>query len=458
MMLGEVPRRSVCSLLLGLAAAALTSATAAGSAAAATTTIESLPQEPSRFGATGNITPSGRFAAMFSNARLAPNDTDSPISAFSDVYARDLQTRTNTLVSVSSNGTKGNRDSAQPFVSDNGRYVVFASQATNFVTGDPGFVPQQIYLRDLQAGTTERVSVNDAGERANGFSDAGNVSADGRFVVFSSSASNLVPGDTNGATDIFVRDRQTATTRRASVSSKGKQTQGPLGSLNAEISSDGRYVVFASGSTGLVRKDANGAVQDIFLHDLQTGETELVSVSSAGVQATSESQSPSVSAGGRYVAFSSRSANLVEPDANGSDHDVFVRDRQTGTTERVSVSSDEVQGQNPPGSPFPADSANPWVSPDGRFVSFQSQASNLVSDDTNSSAFNDVFLRDRQAGTTIRASVSTTGDQGNNTSNNSSVSADGQRVLFTSSANNLATPDINATTDVFLRDLAVPTP
>ncbi len=183
-----------------------------------------------------------------------------------------------------------------------------------------------------------------------------------------------------------------------------------------------------------------------------------MSLSSAGVQATSESQSPSVSADGRYVAFSSRSANLVEPDANGSDHDVFVRDRQTGTTERVSVSSDEVQGQNPPGSPFPADSANPSISPDGRFVSFQSQASNLVPDDTNSSAFNDVFLRDRQAGTTIRASVSTTGEQGNNTSNNSSVSADGQRVLFTSSANNLATPDINGTTDVFLRDLAAPTP
>jgi Tol biopolymer transport system component len=457
-MLREVPRRSVRTLLFGLAAAALTSATAAGSAAAATTTIESVPQEPSRFSATGNITPSGRFAAMFSNARLAPNDTDSPISAFGDVYVRDLQTRTNTLVSVSSNGTKGNRDSGQAFVSDSGRYVVFASHATNLVPGDPGFVSQQVYVRDLQTGTTERVSVNDAGERANGFSDAGNISADGRFVVFVSSASNLVPGDTNGASDIFVRDRQTGTTRRATVSSKGRQAEGPLGAVSPVISSDGRYVVFASSSTDLVKKDANGAVQDIFLHDLQTGETELVSLSSAGVQGTSESQSPSVSADGRYVAFSSRSANLVEPDANGSDHDVFVRDRQTGTTERVSVSSDDVQGQNPPGGLFPADSAKPWISPDGRFVSFQSQASNLVPDDTNSSAFNDAFLRDRQAGTTIRVSVSTTGEQGNNTSINSSVSADGHRVLFTSFANNLATADINGTADVFLRDLAVPTP
>jgi hypothetical protein len=443
-------------MILGVAAGAV-------SAAHGITTIESVSTggaQGTRFSATGNITPSGRFVAFSSASNLAPNDTDTPIFIVVDVYLRDLLTRTTTLVSVSSNGvTKGNGTSSQPFVSDSGRYVTFASSATNLVpntTRPTQCALQHVYLRDLQAGTTEMVSVSSDEVQSDCFSDAGNVSADGRFVVFSSSASNLVRRDRNNATDVFVRDRQTGTTRLVSVSNNGRQ--GDAGSLSPEISSNGRFVVFASVATNLVRNDANGSVQDIFIHDLQTGTTELVNVSSTGVQGTDFSLQPSVSSDGRFVAFASRASNLVEVDANGTDADVFVRDRQAGTTELVSLNSDEVQGQRPPGSPFPADSANPSISSDGRFVSFQSQASNLVADDTNSSFFNDVFLRDRQGGTTIRASVSTTHEQAvDGTSNNSSVSDNGQRVVFTSEASNLVRGDINGrTADVFLHNLGTP--
>jgi hypothetical protein len=439
-------------MILGVVAGAVSAAPGETSLVS----VSSAQVQGEGFSAPGNITPSGRFVSFFSNSTtLDPNDLD----RFSDVYLRDLQTRTTTLVSVSSNGTKGNGTSAQPFVSDGGHYVSFASDATNLVpntTRPAQCALQHVYLRDLQAGTTEMVSVSSAGTQSNCFSDAGNVSADGRFVVFTSLARNLVANDGNNASDVFVRDRQTGTTRRVSVSSGGNQGNG--GSFRGEFSSDGRFVTFVSTATNLTNRDANGPAEDVFVRDLQTGTTQMVSVSSTGVQGNSVSTLSAITPGGRFVAFTSFASNLVPGDTNGA-YDVFVRDRQAGTTERVSVSSTGGQGQNPPGSPFPPDSANPSISADGRFVSFQSQASNLVPNDTNSSAFNDVFLRDRQTGTTIRASVSTTGQEGNGTSNNSSLSDDGQRVVFGSEADTLVAGDANGKrSDVFLHEVGPPLP
>jgi hypothetical protein len=399
-----------------------------------------------RFGsAISFISDDGRYVLFTSTAdNLTLDDLDS----VNDVFVRDLVARTTALVSVSSSGVKGNRDSTAVEISAEGRYVVFSSTADNLVPNDTNRVTgffldgSDIFVRDRVLGTTERVNVSSAGAQAevDSASEDGDISADGRFVVFKSFASNLVANDGNGWEDIFVRDRLTATTRRVSVSSGGGEANGP--SLVPSISADGRFVVFNSHASNLVANDANGTINDVFVHDLQTGTTSLVSVSSTGVQGNSSSLIPSVSADGRYVAFTSFASNLVSGDTNNA-YDVFVRDRQTGTTARVSVSGSGAQGNH--------DSAVPDISPDGRFLSFQSVASNLVPNDANG-LFNDVFVRDRQTGTTQRVSVSSLGLEGNESSHSSSISADGRLAAFQSFADNLVLGDVNDTIDVFVHE------
>jgi Tol biopolymer transport system component len=252
-------------------------------------------------------------------------------------------------------------------------------------------------------------------------------------------ATNLVPGDTNGVWDVFVHDRQTGATERVSVDSSGVQ-----GNANSDVSSisvHGRYVAFHSVASNLVPGGTNGT-EDIFLRDRQLGTTELISVASSGAQANSYSDLlSSVSADGRYVAFASFASNLVPSDTNGC-YDVFVRDRVLGTTERVSVDSSGAQGNNW--------SANPSISADGRYVAFSSQASNLVANDSNGAP--DIFIRDRQLGTTERLSVDSSGAQSDSTSDYPSISADGRYVAFASHATNLVAGDTNGIEDIFVRD------
>jgi Tol biopolymer transport system component len=230
-------------------------------------------------------------------------------------------------------------------------------------------------------GTTERVSVSTGGVQAYWPSDDPALSADGRFVAFHSDASHLVPGDTNGLGDVFVRDRRTGRTERVSVSTRG--VQGDRDGGSPALSADGRFVAFHSEATNLVPGDTNGK-RDVFVRDRQAGTTERVSVSTAGGQANDYSYTPAISPGGRFVAFQSLATNLVPGDTNGWG-DVFVRDRQAGTTERVSVSTGGVQGND--SSYFPA------ISAVGRFVAFTSKATNLVPGDTNGKR--DVFVRTR---------------------------------------------------------------
>jgi flagellin-like hook-associated protein FlgL len=198
-------------------------------------------------------------------------------------------------------------------------------------------------------------------------------------VVFSSIASNLVAGDTNGQLDVFVHDRQTGTTTRVSVDSSGNEANGD--NWNGSISGDGRYVVIESSATNLATGDTNG-VDDIFVHDRQTGTTTRVSVDSSGLEANAGSDSSSVSGDGRYVAFRSTATNLVAGDTNGVD-DVFVHDRQTGQTTRISVDNSGAEGNGTSG--FGTD-----ISADGQYVAFRSTASNLVAGDTN--GVDDVFV------------------------------------------------------------------
>jgi Tol biopolymer transport system component len=296
---------------------------------------------------------------------------------------------------------------------------------------------------------TDRVSVDNTGAQANRSSARPSISADGRFVAFESGATNLVPGDTNAATDVFVYDRQTGMIERVSVpdpSTGQAQANGP--SQFAAISADGRFVAFVSQATNLVAGDTNGQ-PDVFVHDRITGATELVSVNSAGVEGNEPSgpvefgRGPSISADGRFVAFESYSTNLVPGDNNGT-MDVFVRDRLAGSTQRVSVNS---AGQETAINQF---SHSPSISADGRYVAFISVGSNLVPNDTNSVA--DIFVFDRQTGTTERVSTDSNGGQTNSTSANPEISADGRFVSFSSFASNLVAGDTNGASDVFVKD------
>jgi Tol biopolymer transport system component len=342
-------------------------------------------------------------------------------------------------VSVDSNGGQANSFSLDPTLSADGRYVAFRSAARNLVPDDTNNTTD-VFVHDRVTGTTMRVSVSSSGEQGNKGSFDAFVSPEGRYVGFASEASNLVPDDTNGVSDVFVRNLGRGTTTRVSVSSTGEE--GNALSFLASTSAHGRYVAFHSRATNLVEPDANGLVQDIYVHDRITRTTMRVSVSSEKEQANGNSSYPKISADGRYVVFESLASNLVTRDTNGLS-DVFVHDRWTETTTRVSVSSWGEQGNSA--------SVLPSISQDGRYVSFDSFASNLVSVDTNNR--DDIFMHDRLYATTALITLSSTGEQANGTSFLSSMSADGRYVVFESYASNLVPLDTNDTLDVFLRDV-----
>jgi Tol biopolymer transport system component len=291
-------------------------------------------------------------------------------------------------------------------------------------------------------GTTTRVSTGATGAQANDASVGHAISGNGRHVVFTSSASNLVPGDTNGLEDVFVRDRRAATLTRVSVSTSGGQANGA--STFATLSAVGRHVAFTSSASNLVPGDTNG-LEDVFVHDRDTPTTTRVSVSTAGTQGDGASFRPALSSDGRYVAFTSDATNLVAGDTNGLD-DVFVHDRNTRTTSRISVSSGGVQA-NDSSALYAALVA---LSADGRYVAFTSDASSLVPGDTN--GLEDILIHDRQTRATVRVSLGTAQSQGNDASYRPFLSADGNFVLYTSDASNLVTGDTNGSADVFVHD------
>ncbi|MCE9595850.1 MAG: hypothetical protein K8S98_16805 [Planctomycetes bacterium] len=373
------------------------------------------------------------FASFAAN--LVPSDTN----GVSDVFVHDRQTGVTTRVSVDGSGTEANGASYAPSISADGRYVAFESFASNLVAGDANGA-RDIFVHDRQLGTTTRVSLGSGGAEANGESVFAALSADGRFVAFESFATNLVAGDVNGKKDVFVHDRQTATTVRVSVTSSGGEATGA--SEDAALSADGRFVVFTGYSDDLVPGDTNGN-GDVFLHDLQTGATNRVSVGTGGTQGNFESRAATISADGTLVAFQSVAVTLVAGDTNGF-NDVFVRDVQAGTTTRVSVSSSNAQANAP--------SIAPVLSSSGGCVVFSSYATNLVFPDANGAA--DVFVRDLQTGTTTRVSVDSGGNAGNGDSTPGGVSDDQRFVTFMSFSTNLVPPGQNFGPTSFVHDRA----
>jgi flagellin-like hook-associated protein FlgL len=339
-------------------------------------------------------------------------------------------------LSTTSSGAEGADTSGEASISADGRYVVFTS-ASNLVPADSNGVGD-IYRKDRLTGVTTRISTDSAGGQGDAASGNASISADGRYVAFQSSASNLVAGDTNGATDIFVKDTSTGTTTRVSTSSSGSEGDGFA--TDASISADGRYVAFVANAADLVAGDTNG-VADVFVKDLLTGATTRVNTSGSGTQGNQAASNPSISADGRYVAFESTASDLVAGDTNNQS-DIFVKDTLTGEITRVSTGSSGTEGDQA--------SSKASISADGRYVAFQSTASNLVAGDTNGSA--DIFIKDTHTGVTTRVSTDGSGVQGDQGSSEASISADGRYVVFESAASNLVAGDTNSATDLFIKD------
>jgi Tol biopolymer transport system component len=300
----------------------------------------------------------------------------------------------------------------------------------------------------VPAGKNHRLSTSSGGIQGNDHSapETGHngMSADGRWVVFTSNASNLTPHDTNGARDVFLRDRRTGTTKRESWTSREAQANIGTGDT-AVVSDDGRFVAFTSESTNLAPHETNNW-PDVFLRDRKRGVTGRVSLNSQEAPADNESELSAISAGGRFVLFTSPASNLAAHDTNHSS-DVFLRDRMTGTTHLVSEGRDGAAGD--------AASTAVALSPQARYVVFESTASNLVPGDTNHTS--DFFILDRRTGTTRRVSVDSHGRQGVATSSADvpfgAISAGGRYVVFSTDHSGLVDGDTNGDFDVFVRYL-----
>ena len=380
------------------------------------------------------ISGDGRYVAFVSDAsNLVAGDTN----RVRDVFVNDRQTGETTRVSVGPGGAEANGDSFAPAISGDGRYVVFSSAASNLVPGDSNGV-DDVFLRDRVAGTTTRISVGQGGTEANGGSYEPTISTDGSVIAYSSDATNLVSGDANNVRDVFVYDRATDTTALASVASDG--TEGDAPSSNPALDADGKLVAFASFADDFAINDDN-ETSDIFLRDRTASTTTRVSVYNGGFEADGDSFRPSLSADGRFVAYDSDSFDLAWEDLNDV-ADVFVYDRQLDVVRPMSVDDADTIGDN--------QSIDASISADGRFVAFATDADNLVPGDKNGTT--DVVIHDRVSGATRRISVTNSGDEADGDSLHPSISADGTLVAFDSDSTNLVAGDTNRRTDVFVRD------
>lgn len=346
-------------------------------------------------------------------------------------------------MSVKTNGNEVNADNDFPAISSTGRFVAFESVG-KFVSGDSG-ADADIFLRDRKLHKTTRISVKSNGNEVNGCnSEEASISGGGRFVAFSSGCA-LVGADTNGVFDIYVRDRQQHTTKRMSVKSNGDQ--GLDISQSPAISANGRFVAFQSDaplSQGI--PDANAST-DIYVHDRKTGSTKRVSLKSDESELPGPAaEKPAISADGRFIAFDAYGPFTADPDYElAVDRDVFVRDRTLGKTRRASLRSNGTEAD--PNNNI--SSTDPAVSADGRLVAFQSDGP-YVGGDTNN--IFDIYVNDRDTNKTARVSIRTNGSQATTGGSAlATISGSGRYVAFESYAK-LVGGDNNTFRDVYLRD------
>ncbi len=394
------------------------------------------------------MTADGRFV-VFSSASNTMVEGDA--NHQSDVFIYDHNDDSIELVSVSSSEVQGNANSGggdiEQFsdVSSDGRFVVFASGASNLVAGDTNS-STDIFVRDRNLGTTERVNVSSSGQQADDFysNNSASISDDGRYVAFVSDAPNLVAGDTNGGFDVFVRDRLLSTTVRVSVQSDGDEV-GYATFNSAAISDNGQYVVFESNSDQLVPEVSNN-IGHVFRHNMGNGVTELVSKNVSNVVGNNNSNSVSVSADGNLVAFISTATNLIASDTNGLS-DVFIKNMTDGSVDIASVTSSGAQNTSPGTSVTAA-----FISADGAYISFVTDSDTLASGDSNYIA--DVLVHHNvPLGSTVLMSISASGTQADwpGVERISKPANSGNAIAFSTQADDILgdTIDTNGKYDVF---------
>jgi Tol biopolymer transport system component len=373
---------------------------------------------------------------------LASNLTGSDTSdSHWDVFVKDNQTGAITKVSTGLGGAAGNGDSTDPDISADGRYVAFVSTASNLVAGDDqATYANEIFVKDLRTDKTTRLISTNRGAGDDGTDTGPSISADGSVIAFRSTHADLVPGDTNGVFDVFVWKRSTGKVTRISVSSSGEQSANAAQpdfalSVGPRVSADGKAVVFTSGADNLVKADTNGLL-DIFVHTLADHRTTRVSVGADGQQATGGgtdnqqgASEPSISANGRYIAYQGYALKGLVKQDTGVTNQVYAYDRATGRTQLVARTVD--------GGVTSGDSGTATISPDGRYVAFQSYDDQLVTGDTNAQP--DVFVRDLKSTRIAEASIGADGEpaDGPSGSSGTDITAGGGTVVFDSQAHNL---------------------
>lgn len=367
----------------------------------------------------GNLDPSisrdGRFVAFTSWAQNLPGgEATQP-----QIYLRDLKDGITRLVSKNSAGKPAGGGAYLPAISENGRYVAFRSSSLNLPGGNG--THDQIYVRDLEDGTTRLVSKNSGGEAADRSADNPSISANGRFVAFDTSAFN-VPG-VDSSTKVLVHDRETGKTSLVSRSSGGEPAGGS--SYQPSVSSDGNRISFTSNAQNLPQ--GNGSFTQVYVRDRAEGTTQLVSKTSGGEPANDFAGFSAMSPSGGHVVFGSRADNL--PAGNGELSQLYVHVLSSGNTTLVSRTSGGEAGSG--------DSYDASVSGTGRYISFASTATNLPGSGSNAQ----IYLRDRGAGTTLLVSKDALGQPAAGTNELTAISRDGRYVAFDSNAGNLPAGD-----------------
>jgi Tol biopolymer transport system component len=396
----------------------------------------------------------GRWVAFSSNAS---NLVKGDINRKPDVFVRDTKTGRTTRVSVSSKGMQANDISYNPVISDDGRYVAFDSFANNLVPGDLNR-KGDVFVHDRVTGRTQRISNGVGGKESNGQSGFATMSGDGRFVAYESVAGNLVPNQQAPVSHLYLWDRRTGKTELISRTPSGAPANGSSG--DASLSRDGRFVAFSSSSNNLVPGDTNQR-DDVFVLDRKDGAVKRVSMNVIGFESNGGSGMPSISDDGTVVAFESLSSNLLSRDVRMLDHlglltggqnphtagdtngasDIYVADLRAGTLTMASVSGTGEQGTR--------NSYGPSISADGTRVAFTSYAPNLAAQAPDR-GHTEVFVRDLKNGTTRMVSVDDADNAADEASSGAVISADGNAVVFSSGAGNLVRDDRNHESDIFI--------
>ena len=380
-----------------------------------------------------SLSASGRYAAF--ESRHAGMDPDDPTTD-PKVFLRDVKKGTLVRVDTAPDGQAADGRGYAPALDAKGRCVAFVSYASNLVAGDTNN-ESDVFVFDRKKAVIRRVSVSESGAQADNFAEDPAISANGKVVAWTTFASTLIGGDTNQDRDLYVAWWKKNRIVRASVSRSGGDAD--AGAFDATLSGNGRYAGFNSLATNLVEGDTNG-FSDTFVRDLKKGVTHRISVSTAGEEGNWHSWSPALSRNGRYAAFVSLATNLVEGDTNGS-WDIFVHDLRKGTTTRVSVASDGTQAND--------HSSTPTISLNGRYIAFESRATNLDGADQDGEW--DTFVHDRKKGVTWRVSFTSQDTEIAGRVWDSTISGNGRVVAFTTDADGVVPADSNGLLDAFVR-------